>query len=112
MWVVSNKCTCSGDILIARYTQRGGRRPFGVCAFICGMDGEEGHLFTTDPAGIVTEGRVGLTECGDGQANASGRNEGALRSYLESHYKEGLSEEEGISLVLSCLLEVGTAWRS
>ena len=41
-----------------RYTQRGGRRPFGVCAFICGMDGEEGHLFVTDPAGIVSEWRV------------------------------------------------------
>ena len=77
------------------YTQRGGRRPFGVCAFICGMDGDEGRLFTTDPAGIVTEWR----------ANASGRNETALRPYLESHYKEGLSEEEGIHLVLACLLE-------
>lgn len=40
------------------------------------------------------------------KANASGRNESALRSYLESHYKEGLSEEEGITLVLSCMLEV------
>lgn len=40
------------------------------------------------------------------QANASGRNETALRTYLEANYKEGLSEEEGIHLVLSCLLEV------
>ena len=82
--------------LNGRYTQRGGRRPFGVCAFICGMDGDEGRLFTTDPAGIVSEWR----------ANASGRNETALRAYLENNYKEGLSEEEGVHLVLSCLLEV------
>ena len=41
-----------------RYTQRGGRRPFGVCTFICGMDGEKGRLFTTDPAGIVVEWKV------------------------------------------------------
>lgn len=41
-----------------RYTQRGGRRPFGVCAFICGMDGDQGRLFVTDPAGIVTEWKV------------------------------------------------------
>ena len=79
-----------------RYTQRGGRRPFGVCAFICGMDGDEGHLFTTDPAGIVSEWR----------ANASGRNETPLRTYLENNFKEGLSEEEGVHLVISCLLEV------
>lgn len=97
MWVVNNKCPVEGMVIRLRYTQRGGRRPFGVCAFICGMDGDEGRLFTTDPAGIVTEWR----------ANASGRNEAALRTYLESHYKEGLSEEEGIHLVLSCLLEVG-----
>ena len=82
--------------LRGRYTQRGGRRPFGVCAFICGMDGDEGRLFTTDPAGIVSEWR----------ANASGRNETPLRTYLENNFKEGLSEEEGVHLVLSCLLEV------
>ena len=97
MWVVNNKCWINEAFVICRYTQRGGRRPFGVCAFICGMDGDEGRLFTTDPAGIVTEWR----------ASASGRNETALRPYLESHYKEGLSEEEGIHLVLACLLEVG-----
>ena len=85
---------------IRRYTQRGGRRPFGVCAFICGMDGEEGRLFSTDPAGIVTEWK----------ANASGRNDTTLRNYLETHYKVGLSEEEGIHLVLSCLLEVRLIW--
>ncbi|CBK20612.2 uncharacterized protein [Blastocystis hominis] len=77
------------------YTQRGGRRPFGVCTFICGMDGEKGRLFTTDPAGIVVEWK----------ANASGRNEAALRTFLESHYKENMTEEEGVHLVLSCLLE-------
>lgn len=76
------------------------------------MEGEEGHLFTTDPAGIVTEWRVRLTEWTNRKANASGRNESALRSYLESHYKEGLSEEEGISLVLSCMLEVCLVVRS
>lgn len=97
MWDVSNRCRCHfGYSLNARYTQRGGRRPFGVCAFICGMDGEQGRLFTTDPAGIVTEWK----------ANASGRHETAMRTYLENHYKEDLSEEEGIHLVLSCLMDV------
>lgn len=43
---------------------------------------------------------------GSSKANASGRNEAALRTFLESHYKENMSEEEGVHLVLSCLLEV------
>ena len=77
------------------YTQRGGRRPFGVCTFICGMEDDKGRLFSTDPAGIVVEWK----------ANASGRNEAALRTFLETHYKENMSEEEGIHLILSCLLE-------
>lgn len=71
------------------------------------MDGEQGRLFVTDPAGIVSEWKVGIKGGAQCQANASGRNETALRTYLESHYTEGLSEEEGIHLVLSCLLEVG-----
>lgn len=45
-------------------------------------------------------------EVGSSKANASGRNEAALRTFLESHYKENMSEEEGVHLVLSCLLEV------
>ena len=40
------------------YTQRGGRRPFGVSAFICGIDRTGAHLFQTDPAGICTEWKV------------------------------------------------------
>ena len=43
---------------------------------------------------------------GSSKANASGRNETALRTFLESHYKENMTEEEGVHLVLSCLLEV------
>lgn len=45
-------------------------------------------------------------EVGSSKANASGRNEAALRTFLESHYKENMTEEEGVHLVLSCLLEV------
>lgn len=70
------------------------------------MDGENGRLFMTDPAGIVTEWRVMMGCWRDAIGKRECRNEGTLRSYLETHYKEGLSEEEGITLVLSCLLEV------
>ena len=46
------------ELIHNRYTQRGGRRPFGVSAFICGIDRTGAHLFQTDPAGICTEWKV------------------------------------------------------
>lgn len=48
-----------------RYTQRGGRRPFGLSTLIAGFDRDgSAHLFQTDPSGVYSEWT----------ANAIGRN--------------------------------------
>ena len=77
------------------YTQRGGRRPFGVSAFICGIDRTGAHLFQTDPAGICTEWK----------ANACGKSDKDIRKYLEDHYEENMEEDKAIELVLESMLE-------
>ncbi|KAK8794740.1 hypothetical protein WA158_001721 [Blastocystis sp. Blastoise] len=77
------------------YTQRGGRRPFGVSAFICGVDSTGPRLFQTDPAGICTEWK----------ANASGKSDKAIRTFLENHYTEGLEEDKAIELIIEAMLE-------
>ena len=68
-----------------RYTQRGGRRPFGISTLIAGFDADKtAHLYQTDPAGTYTAWK----------AQAIGNNSKTLREFLEKHYDEYSAAEE------------------
>jgi len=81
-----------------KYTQRGGVRPFGVSSMIAGFTHSgQPQLFLTDPAGTYSAWK----------ANAiGGRNEKAVREFLEKNWQEGLSEDAAVRLTIKALLEV------
>jgi len=82
-----------------RYTQRGGRRPFGISILLGGHDRDgTPHLFITDPSGTYSEWT----------ANAIGRNSKSVVEYLEKNHKSPttLSESDTLELTISALLEV------
>mmetsp|Transcript_21791 Transcript_21791/g.34979 ORF Transcript_21791/g.34979 Transcript_21791/m.34979 type:complete len:255 (-) Transcript_21791:245-1009(-) len=84
-----------------QYTVRGGRRPFGLACLIGGhhpyiTDAQHVQLYQTLPSGVYTEWK----------ANAIGRKDKMLNEFLEKHYKENMTEEQGIKLAVRCLLEV------
>jgi 20S proteasome subunit alpha 4 len=82
-----------------KFTQRGGRRPFGLSTLICGFDNDgSSHLYQTDPSGTYSEWT----------ANAIGRSAKTVREYLEKHYEaEKMEEDEAcIKLTVQALLEV------
>jgi len=83
-----------------RYTQRGGRRPFGLSTLIVGFDGEEKpQLWQTDPSGTYSEWK----------ANAIGRNSKSCLEYLEKNYGDldTKGDEAGaVKLAVQSLLEV------
>lgn len=81
-----------------KYTQQGGRRPFGISTLIIGFDPgvNEPRLYMTDPAGIYTAWK----------ANSIGRSSKTVREYLEKNYKADLNKEETIKLAIRSLLEV------
>ncbi|KAJ1965635.1 Proteasome subunit alpha type-4 [Dipsacomyces acuminosporus] len=80
-----------------RYTQSGGRRPFGISTLIVGFDPDNSpKLFQTDPSGIYYEWK----------ANSIGRNSQTVREFLEKHYTESISEADAIKLAVKSLLEV------
>ena len=80
------------------YTQRGGVRPFGVSALIAGFSQNgKPSLYCTDPAGTYSEWK----------ANAiGGRNEKAVREFLEKNYVADLGEQDAIKTTVKALLEV------
>jgi 20S proteasome subunit alpha 4 len=81
-----------------KYTQRGGRRPFGIATLVVGFDRDgSSTLYQTNPSGTYSAWK----------ANAIGRNSKAIREFLEKHYKEDAATDEGsIKLVVKALLEV------
>ena len=81
-----------------KYTQRGGRRPFGISVLICGHDADgTPHLYHTDPSGTYTEWT----------ANAIGRNSKTVVEYLEKHHTNAASSEsECVDMCVSAMLEV------
>jgi 20S proteasome subunit alpha 4 len=81
-----------------QYTQRGGRRPFGISTLIVGYDTRDKvpRLYQTDPSGSFSAW----------QACAVGRNEKTVREFLEKNYVADVSEEDAIKLAVRALLEV------
>ena len=80
-----------------KYTQKGGVRPFGISCLIAGVDNNGlPHLYYTDPSGSFSEWK----------AQSCGRNSKQVCEFMEKHYKEGLSNEEGLKLVVKALLDV------
>merc|ERR1711935_1317563 len=80
-----------------KYTQSGGVRPFGISMLICGHDSDgTPRLFQTDPAGTYSEWK----------ANTTGRSSKTIREFLEKNYKEGMTDEESITLTVQALMEV------
>ncbi len=76
------------------YTQYGGTRPFGVSLLVIGMN-KTPHLFETDPSGTVREW----------YAHALGRGNSTARKILEKNYKQGMSKDAAMKLVVKCLKE-------
>jgi len=81
--------------LMQEYTQMGGVRPFGLCTFYAGYDRSGNHLFQVDPSGAFYEIKAGAIGKGRQKATQS----------LERRYKDNLSIDDGISIILDTLRE-------
>ncbi|KAK0421330.1 hypothetical protein QR680_015181 [Steinernema hermaphroditum] len=82
-----------------RFTQSPGRRPFGISMLIGGFDYDgTPRLFKTEPSGAYYEY----------QANSTGRGEKPVREYLEEHYSDENTADEGavLKLVIKALSQV------
>jgi len=81
-----------------KYTQRGGRRPFGISILLAGHDVDgKPHLYQTDPSGTYNEWT----------ANAIGRNSKTVVEYLEkNHTDTTIGESDAVNMAISALLEV------
>lgn len=81
-----------------QYTQRGGVRPFGVSGMMAGFTADGApQLFLTDPAGTFSSWK----------ANAiGGRNEKAVKEFLEKNWTANLAQDEAVKLAVKALLEV------
>jgi len=87
-------------VLQQKYTQVGGRRPFGLSVLIGGHDevDQSPHLYHSDPSGIFTEWT----------ANAIGRNSKTVVEWLEKHHTDAdnTTEEQAVRTTIKALLEV------
>ena len=81
--------------VMQEYTQSGGVRPFGVCLLMAGYDREGHHLYQIDPSGAYYELKAG----------AIGKNKSRATQNLERRYKDGLSIDDGLSIMISTLRE-------
>lgn len=80
-----------------KYTQRGGRRPFGISTLITGFDHDgTPRLYQTDPSGTYSAWK----------ANATGRGGKTVKEYLEKHYEADQSSDAIVKLCVKSLLEV------
>jgi len=81
-----------------KYTQKGGRRPFGISTLIVGHDRDGSpHLYQTDPSGTYTEWT----------ANAIGKSSKTVVEFLEKNHTDlQINETQAVRLAISALLEV------
>lgn len=80
-----------------KYTQSGGKRPFGISTLIMGFDVDKiPKLYSTEPSGTYAAWK----------ANAIGRNSKTVREFLEKNYQEDMSKEATLKLTIRSLLEV------
>jgi len=75
------------------FTQYGGMRPFGVSLIIGGVDNTGKRLFETEPSGALAEY----------QAIAIGKNRNKAMELFEKDWKENLSKEAAMKLLLKAL---------
>ncbi len=81
---------------IQENTQRGGTRPYGAALLIGGIDDGTPRLFGADPSGTPREWK----------ATAIGGKRGDIQEFLEDHWDESLTLEDGLSIALEALLTV------
>eukprot|EP00760_Papus_ankaliazontas_P002368 PhM_4_TR10964/c0_g1_i1/m.91223/K02731/PSMA7; 20S proteasome subunit alpha 4 len=80
-----------------RYTQRGGKRPFGVSTILAGADPDGSvHVYLTEPSGISVEWK----------ACVIGHGQKSVKEYLEAKYTDDMSQDEVVSFAIRALLEV------
>lgn len=77
------------------YTQHAGVRPFGVSIIIGGVDKKGCQVFTTDPSGSYRSYK----------AVAFGVGKETAEEILRKEYREDMSLEDGIRLVVKCLVQ-------
>lgn len=75
------------------YTQYGGMRPFGISFIVGGVDSTGRRLFETEPSGALAEYH----------AIAIGKNRNKAMEFFEKEYKENLSKESAIKMLLKAL---------
>ncbi len=75
------------------YTQYGGMRPFGISFIIGGVDSTGKRLFETEPSGALAEYH----------AIAIGKNKNKAMEFFEKEWKENLSKESAVRLLLKAL---------
>ena len=81
---------------IQQYTQVGGARPFGVALIIAGIANGVPKLYETDPSGTPYEWK----------ALAVGADRSDIRDYLEEHYDDDMTLDDGVRLALEALESV------
>jgi proteasome alpha subunit len=77
-------------------TQSAGLRPFGVSLLIAGVDEDGVKLFETDPTGIYFQYK----------ASVIGEGETEVRDILNKEYKDDITIDEGLKLLISALKKV------
>ena len=84
--------------IFQKMTQTGGTRPFGIGVLISGMSAKDGRpkLFQVLPGGMVTEYK----------ANCIGKGSEAVVEKLKQKYKDDMTREEGMQLMMRCLYEL------
>ncbi|MEM4261682.1 MAG: archaeal proteasome endopeptidase complex subunit alpha [Candidatus Diapherotrites archaeon] len=75
------------------YTQYGGMRPFGISFIVGGVDSTGKRLFETEPSGALAEYH----------AIAIGKNRNKAMEFLEKEFKDNLSFEAAVRLVIKSL---------